>query len=220
MTDAPENLLVVSFHTGGAYAPLADRLRASLSAVGVRYVVAYLPDRGNWQANCLAKPGFLQALRARYPGRPLLWVDADAIVHADPRPHLAALGECDAAVHRFRGREVLSGTVYLAATESAGWLLGRWWQCAAEHPDRWDQKALAAAIDLDRYDRPSPTIAELPAELCCIHDLQRKLTPGIRPVIEHFQQSRKTLAAEAASRHEARAMSHEGAEAWPVEAPA
>lgn len=89
--------LVVSFHTGQEpYPSFARRLAASCERHGLEYRIDELPDRGAWVENVAARGPFLWE-RMRELDRPLLWIDADGEVEAEPT--LLYGTEADFAVH-------------------------------------------------------------------------------------------------------------------------
>jgi len=184
--------LYVSFYTPD-YKECADRLRASLGALNLPCLIQEMPDQGKWHLNCGLKATFLTYVREYYPHRPLVWVDADAVVHRPPTlfDNLAASGVMDVGVcrwkrlHSQRSAEVLSGTIYLGATPGAGELLKTWDEECRAYPLRWDQVSLSVSIM-----KCNLKIEWLPVTYVFIHDIHRWEYPEAQPVIEHFQYSR------------------------------
>ena len=181
--------LVVGCYTLGDYAEVAkDHLLKSVNALGLPYIIQEIPDRGFWVLNNSACQLFLRSMESEWPEDDFLYVDVDGEVHSDPWPFLRTLrGKCDVAAYLLDGKELLSGTLYLPAGPNRIRLLNQWIARNEENPGRWDQKNLQTLIG----ENPEFRFARLPAEYCCIFDLQRKRTPDIVPVIEHFQASRK-----------------------------
>jgi len=178
--------MILSYHTP-QYRAEADRLRSSLIRLGLDYEIHERPGRRSFARNVHQRVEVIQDVRRNRPGEPLLWVDADAIVWEDPWPAIS-LG-CDFAAHFFRGEELLGGTLYFAATAAAGELLDRWRQVNETIPDRSDQVNLHEAV---RAAGAGIRLSRLPPELCFIFDLSRQAYPKAgRPVIEHFQASRR-----------------------------
>jgi hypothetical protein len=183
-------VIYVSYHAGPGYADEAAGLRESLDALGLEYRVHEEPDRGSWFANCAHKPTFLAYMRAHLAG-PIVWLDADARVLSVP--DWSAVEGCDLAYHRFRGRETLSGTLYIGDTARARGLLVAWAaaQRAKGEPPRdghnWgyaDQVSLQKLLDAPhRWD-----VRELPEAYACIDRLHSE---GVEPVIWHRQASRR-----------------------------
>jgi len=179
--------LVVAYHTGGEYAEEAERLAASLDRLAIPHEIEQMPVAGGWRANAHIRPEFLLAKRYQHPTRPLLSLDADCVVHSDPFDFLAAM-DCDVAIHRLRGREVLPGTLWLASGDGLVDEFLREWQSQNHlHPANDDRVNCLAAIETTTGLRA----ADLPPEYAFIFDTFRTLHPGVEPVIEHFQASRR-----------------------------
>ena len=115
----------------------------------------------------------------------MIWTDADSVVRENPI--LFDSLDCDIAFHRFKGNELLSGTVYFKNTVATVSLLLSWIEINRENPEIFDQKNLDTAIKLTS----DLSIVDLPPEYCFIFDLSRDYYGGRKPVIEHFQASRE-----------------------------
>lgn len=176
---------IVSYWTPEYAETAAEHLLPSLSQAGLAADVEAIKGFGSWQSNTIHKSAFLLRKHDEHRDDGLLWVDADARVYADPFPYLSAL-DCHLGAHYLRGSELLSGTLWLPATEIRGQILARWHAENMLQRNRWDQKNLATVLDR----MPELKIARLPPEYCFIFDTSRKLHPETSPVIEHFQASR------------------------------
>lgn len=172
----------VSFHSGPGYAEEAAGLVKTLDAFGLPHDVRELPDAGTWEMNCGRKASFLLSMRQRHPGKPLVWLDADARVIRPPT--LFDELTCDFAAHWKDGDELLSGTMFIGATEAAGELLEMWRIECEQNPTEWDQRALQRIINREpaRW-----SIERLPASYTAIFDAGM----SENPVIEHRQASRR-----------------------------
>ncbi len=182
-------LLVVAYYTKNTpYECEVENLRRSLDDLPLAYQIVGVQNLGSWQANTQYKAVFLKHMLSRHGSRHrLLYVDADAVFRR--YPELLDHIECDVAVHA-RRRETLSGTIYLEPTPTTATLLETWISINHEHPGRWDQVNLAAAIR-KCCDDTGLRAAQLPAEYTFIFDLSRHDHPTANPVIEHFQASRR-----------------------------
>lgn len=187
-------LTVVSFFTPD-YSADADRLAASLDEFKIPYKIDQIPTLGSWSLNTAYKATFLAIARMQLRG-PLVWIDADAIVRSYPHEfdHLAdpkkiAPEPYDIAVHFRRDKELLSGTIWINDTYGAEALLTCWQWEQRKRPNTWDQKTLAHVI---QETGDAIKLYRLPPAYCFIHDLMRPENPGVEPVIEHFQASRRT----------------------------
>ena len=185
--DSERQRLIVACYTSGDYAEVAEEmLLPSLRDLGLAHDVREVPNLGSWVANGFGCQLFLMRMHWKMPEVDFLFLDVDATVQSDPWPYLSRL-DCDIAGYYFKGKELLTGTLYLPAGPRRKELLTRWIEKNQAAPDIWDQKHLQALLEED----PTFKVSHLPAEYCCIFDLQRKQTPGIVPVIEHHQASRR-----------------------------
>lgn len=178
--------VVVTFYTAGnGYDDEVERLRESCRAHGVDLDATAVADQGSWLRNCAMKPEFLASRMRHHTPRPVLWVDADAAIR---RP-IADVGhwDCDIALRKRRGREVLSGTVFLRDTTASRALVETWARLCHDRPDQADQCCLADALQVERGLK----VRWLDPEWCFIFDLDREEHPDVTPVIEHFQASRR-----------------------------
>jgi hypothetical protein len=175
--------LYVAYYTH-AYAGEADELVDTLKAFDLPYEVRHVQDRGQWVLNCGLKPWFIAEMRRQYPNRPLVYLDADARVRQ--RPSLFdVLSDIDLGVH-YRRAELLSGTLYIGATEAATDLVDRWAKECRAHPSQWDQRVLQRLVDdddeLDVYSLPASYVRILDAD---------DMGPIDDAVIWHGQASRR-----------------------------
>ncbi len=167
---------------------------------GLDYHRHQIKDLGSWQKNTHYKPTFLLECLERWPDRPVVWVDVDAVFQQRPDfSEYSCSGDVAWHTYTLSGgyREALSGTVFLNEDMDRGTsdFLREWIRLCRESPDVYDQKLMEKAGDVvfDGVD----VRTDLPAELCFIHDLFRKpfylnSHPNVGdPVIEHFQASRE-----------------------------
>lgn len=185
----PQPCEIVACYTPGDYEQEArERLLPSLQALNLSHDVRQIETKGGWVENGFACQEFLLKMHFEKLSTHLLFLDVDAVVHSDPWPFLLTLS-CDLAAYWLDDRELLTGTLYLPAGTERERLLKTWIKANQRHPNIWDQKNLQALLRKDMSFR----VSYLPPEYCCIFDLQRKKnrTPNIKPVIEHFQASRR-----------------------------
>ena len=186
-------MLVTAYHTGGRYTAEAIRLAKSCDRFGVEVDIHVIPSRGNWYDNTRYKADFLRQRRRSVSG-PILWVDCDAVVHADLGPHFDNL-DADIAAHYLRGSEFLTGTLWLADTDPVRTMLDRWCnyndiRLRSGRPRGGGQKNLAAVVA--SMQEKELRVHRLPPELCYIFDISRRVYPDAGPpVIEHLQASRE-----------------------------
>jgi len=181
--------MVVSYWAGEPYRIEAEALRMTLDSFSVPHVIERLPDTGRWETNCNLKAEFLIRMREAWAG-PLVWLDADARVKGSLEP-LDGLA-CDVGLHRFRGREVLSGTLLLNDTPGCRALLEEWAVECSTNPYEWDQRNLAAALKTMAALRFNPlSVRELGPEWCWVEGLSERYHKGVEPVIVQTQASRR-----------------------------
>ena len=188
--------MIVAYYTPGPYENEAAGLVDSLDAAGIPpelYEIQCLPSAGDWRANAHLRPMFLRNKMDANPGRPLLSLDVDCRVRSNPLPYLQTL-DCDIAFHthtQLTGRlEPLPGTLWLNPTGPVEHLLDAWNAFNICKPDRNDRDNFADAV----AGIPRPVhlrIGRLPPAYCFIFDTFRRMYPGVVPVIEHFQASRR-----------------------------
>jgi hypothetical protein len=172
----------ISYYTPN-YQKQADRLRESLNGLGLPYTIEAIDNLGSWDKNTHYKPEFI--LKHLIGTDAVIWTDADSVVRENPI--LFDSIDCDIAFHRFKGKELLSGTVYFKNTVATISLLLSWIEINKENPEIFDQKNLDKAISYIENLK----IYALPPEYVWIFDLSRDYYGGRKPVIEHFQASRE-----------------------------
>lgn len=190
-TGGPEPVFVNYFTRDTAYAALADRLRSTLDRFGLEHHIEAVESVGSWEGNCAMKAKFVRRMWEQ-TDRPVVWLDADATVEADP----ALLRACgaDFAAHKWQGWEICSGTLFFGRADSARRLLDRWvLRCAAD-PLLWDQMHLDAAwADISATE---PLITEwLPRSYLSIVPYDPAAAQDSDPVIKQWQASRTEKAA-------------------------
>jgi hypothetical protein len=178
--------LLVTAYTPG-YRDLYERLAESCKAHSAELWAMPYESTGSWEKNGHVKPRALLEAMRQHPGRPVCWVDADAVLRAPPVLLDQLPSMTDAAWHTIpKTGEDLSGTVW---TCSEKFCLA--WEWALAGTDMWDQKALREAA---KACAPC-CIQTLPAEYCWIDFFAEKRWGGPRtPVIEHTQASREVRA--------------------------
>lgn len=176
--------IYVSFYTPN-YAPDAAELIRTLDEFGLPHCVEFVKSQGDWNANTHYKTTFLLRMMERFPGRPLIWVDADARIKKTP-VFFDTLHGCDFAAHWKGGTEMLAGTMYWGPTPSAKRLLEMWADAIKANLSKSDQPALHRLVE------PPPPwliLAKLPPAYTAIFDAA--MVPVGEEVILHTQASRR-----------------------------
>jgi hypothetical protein len=164
------------------YKPLALNLVKSLDKLGLKHEVTEFPSKGSWVSNCNYKAQYIQDMWTKH-GK-VVWIDADAEVKEDPA--LFEFIDYDIGYHLFKDKEVLSGTLFFNDTQGACDILDAWVKENSKHSSVWDQKNLATVLKTVEHKE-----FLLPPEYCWIFDLSRKHYGNLKPVIEHYQASRR-----------------------------
>lgn len=175
-------MLFINCHTQNYSFP-AQHLKKSLDKFSLPYKIEVFPDRGSWVENCAYKAEFI--LKNLIENDSIVWLDADCIVHKNPSLFYEI--KSDIGFHKFRGHELLSGTLFFNNTHASRSVVESWILLNEQNPNVWDQRNLAKAVKED----DGLEIYELPPEYCFIFDLGRQVYGELDPVIEHFQASRR-----------------------------
>lgn len=177
--------VITSFYTKNTgYEAQAEYLKASLRRFNYDNHIEGVPDRGDWHKNVYQKPSFIMRMMRKFPNRPIVFVDADAIIRKNPV--LFNDFDCDIACHFFQDKELLSGTLYFGNTKGSRYIVRKWLDENRFHPTQhMPQKNLRIAFD--KY-KDKIKWEKLPSEYCRIYDSRMPMKGD--PVIEHFQLSR------------------------------
>ena len=184
---------VVAYYTlNTPYEEEVKNLRTSLDELNLDHDIVGIKDLGSWQMNTRAKALFMKEMLEKHSNFSLLYVDADAIVRREPE-FLYDI-DCDIALRyqdfSWKKNESLSGTIYMANNNKTRQLCDLWdklnkkYARKGRHLEQWNLgKAIEEMQDLK--------IINLPPEYTFIFDIMRRIYPDTKPVIEHFQASRR-----------------------------
>lgn len=190
---SPQFLVIAYYTENTPYEALAANLKNSLQHFGIAHHIEGIEDLGSWEKNTHYKAYFIKKCLSDR-NQDLLCVDVDAVFKA--YPDLIPTLDCDIAYRtenfRWRSDEALSGTIFLRNNDKVKRMVDRWIELneatPAERmkPETWEQK------NMQRAQREFSDIVyyNLPPEYTYIFDHTRTMFPNIRPVIEHYQESR------------------------------
>lgn len=174
-------MIAVTFHTGGKYAAMADRLVQSAYRVGLDVISFARPDVGGWAANTWHKPSVIREAMAE-TSDDVLFVDADSVFTQFPVDAAQDNRGAEFGCYYDSPSQAWSGTILVR--RRPGWerYLDAWEAQRAAAPDRQDDFELAAALAKVR----TPRIWRMPPSYCWVHRAMRARFPGTQPVVEQM----------------------------------
>jgi len=177
MAGAPTPLIVSCYprHSG---ATDARRITQSLKALNLDHIVEPIDNGTPDRLTSGQKIQFILDIWSK-ANRPVLWIHPDAVV-ARPISMLESIA-CDFAVHKWRGWEMATRTLYFGQSAAAGTLLRTWQTLTKMYPQLWEGNLLDQAWSLVASQRPFRTIW-LPR---CYHGLIDELSFKPDTVIAH-----------------------------------
>jgi hypothetical protein len=189
-------LIIVGYYTVNTpYEKEAEGLLNSCRKLNLKFDIPGIPSFGSWQSNTRFKAKFMLDMLQKYPGQKLLYVDCDAIIHSEPV--LFKNYEYDIGIRyqdfNWRKNECLSGTIFMRSNEKTISLCKRWIEInESEGPNAktLEQWNLDKAIQ-EGVSNYGLSLNNIPPEYTFIFDSMKRMYPTIKPIIEHFQASRK-----------------------------
>lgn len=187
--DLWQDVVVAAYCTDGPYRQEAERLRKSVERFeGLRCCLMFVPNRVKltWKEAVRLKPSYvLQAMRF-FSDRPILFVDADAILLRDPRTELPNTWRNEIkpfSIHQL-GNEVLSGTIVVAPEPKAKSIVNKWNEVTVKTSilPRQPQVLLRTIPEVDLGLGP---------EWCWVFDRTSKRYDVGAPIVMHLQASRE-----------------------------
>jgi hypothetical protein len=193
---------VVGFYTpDNIYRREAARLKKNLESLRMKHQLQEVKPSDNWVRTTLLKAGWIAEARRSVRG-PLLYLDVDAYVHANPWRYLLNTKADIAAV--YNDGYLNSATIYLADTPEAQWALDEWVAgCEArldsdngtlrQIGEDSDQSVLQDIIDNDRGSAPASfSFRHLPQTMAYIFDNPQNRRVVGPLFIEQLQASRES----------------------------
>ncbi len=199
-------MIVFAYYTAdGAYPEEADRLESSLRRVGMKHIVRPIPATGDWNKAVWQKPFQIRSCLTGW-NEPVLYIDVDAVVHANCSSYFAALEpDYDFACHWFQGpakgqdqtrndNRLLSGTLWFNTTDRARRLLDIWCQTnrnklaqgdetGGGQRNLWETYHTQFALGLRSHN--------LPGRYCYVFDKPWAYPKDEPKIIEHLIASRE-----------------------------
>ncbi len=179
----PSTFIACCFYTDN-YTREAEALRASLEATGTAYLLKRYSSRGFWEANTRIKPEFLLDCLHRFPGRNVVYLDADSVVRSpmvlfDDFP--GDVGVFKAPAGSGMSHPYLTGTLFLRNIPAVHAFVQAWIDAQGGMLLGVDQDSFTTAMGRSQALR----VGELPSSYVKIFDRGDET-----PVVEHFQASR------------------------------
>lgn len=198
--DENAKFIITSFFTiNTPYEKEIKNLINSLENFNLNYYIEGIEDLGGWVINTQYKPILIEKV-LKMSGKPVICIDADAIVKKYPKL-FESMKNVDFAAYfpnSMRNKDkdlfpdinfiidrLLSGTIYFNNTKGAFKLLDMWRLKCLEDRRTIDQNLL---LDCVKALKDEIIIRPLPLSYCQIYDIVR--TKG-EAIIEHFQASRR-----------------------------
>jgi hypothetical protein len=180
--------IFVNYYTpDNGYKQYADNLRKTLDRLQLDYDVQAIRNRGDWDKNTKVKPEFLLQMMDKYPGRPIVWLDADSVVLSLPEKLLKC--QADFACRIRDTGELISSVMLFKNNELSRQFLKEIQKLISEGDVRsfGEQKFIQEIFD--KWQKENRFVFEnLPETYCCIMGISDMKE---EPVIEQHQASRK-----------------------------
>jgi hypothetical protein len=190
---SPQFLTIAYFTQNNKYQTLSENLKESCENFGVPLFLQAIEDLGSWEKNTHYKAKFILECLENFESN-LLYVDVDAVFRSFPS--LMENIDCDIAYRTenfgWRPNEALSGTIFLNNNSKTKELVNKWIELNEQtpaqryKPETWEQANMQRAVELV----PEIRYLNLPPEYTFVFDHSKRLYPGLKPVVEHFQASR------------------------------
>lgn len=185
-----DKFIVCSFYTLD-YMEAAMRLRKQLTDFGIEHYLQKInrvsKDYSDWQRETFFKANFIRNMMDRFPGKDIVWIDADAEVLQYPEAFGDMPGNLAARI--FQERKLLTGTVYFKNCPEIREVVDDWITLNQKPQDKF--RCQQEQMNLQEVIERSPgkvKFANLPREYCYIFDERESCED---PVIVHRQHSRK-----------------------------
>jgi len=146
--DALRRPTFATFYTTPAYRADAERLGRCCEVFDLPFTMLEGEEFGSWKRNCNQKPRMLRKLRERIDG-PIVWLDADCIIHDLPAALLTARAE-DAVLWSggvSEKRYVSSQVMWWNDTANARAMIAEWAHRSVDDPESLADPLLKATCE-------------------------------------------------------------------------
>lgn len=176
------------------YLELARRCVNSLADLSISSDFRLMPDQGGWSKNTRHKPAVIREMIKEYKDRPLVCLDADAVVKRPPTlfDELSKRKDIDIGafildLSKYRPgpkvQKIQGGTLFLNPTKTTQEIVDEWAKECERCVGVGNQPILNYVLK-----KISHRFFPLPEEYCVIFDLMSSVKD---PVIIHYQASRE-----------------------------
>lgn len=191
--------IVISFYTANTpYQKEVENLKASCKQHGIILDAEAVESFGTWELNCAYKPFFILKKLNEYK-QPLLWVDADGVFNSPPEWITAFDADIAVRINQelpsSHPSKVISSTIFVKYNPQTIECLNAWTKESARlllDPYRkeefWDQISLRNVILAKEC---KAKVASMPVAYTKIFDHPEDCLLVEKPVIEHYQASRR-----------------------------
>ncbi len=185
---------IVAYTTNQKYKEESERLRLSLEALELEHEILHLdqPALGWKEAVCM-KPKFIADQMLRNLNYDILYTDADSAVNSVPL--WSTFTNADFAYHKFQRTmhhlpEMLTGTLFFKNSAKVRAFVQEWGRITPHYKDTMtpDQDSMKAAYLLWQHHLE---VVDFGPAHCFVFDEFRTHYPDVRPIVEHFQASRR-----------------------------
>ncbi len=189
-----DSLMIVGYYTiNTPYEEEAQGLIGSCKKLGLNHDIIGVKSLGDWQSNTRFKAKFMLDMLNKHPNMRLLYVDCDAEIHS--LPNLFINYSADIAVRfqdfNYRKNECLSGTIYMENNLRTRKLCELWFNSNRDGSQRGLEQWNLGSIIETMTKKDGLIFKNLPPEYTFIFDIMKKIYPNAKPVIEHYQASRR-----------------------------
>lgn len=166
---------VITYAVGDRYRAAARVLQLSGEAVGVPVEILDVEPAEGWGANTRQKAALVCSVLEKDDA---LWLDADCIIHKDPRPHLESIYGIDVALYMERVGTINGSVAYFRKTERGRAVAAEWKRLIDMNPAEESDPPLLESTQV------GCRLYHLSPEYCWVEAAMRRRFPKMRPAVE------------------------------------